>query len=135
MPLGPMILGRSFLGHTATRRPLPDVARGLSGDRDVAVPIMMNRIAEMARRDWQTHASGERGHWTGFRIADVVVEVGGASAVRSEIKVKASGRLVLRLRSRVGGDGVRRFEIRYWNRGMWQRKLFRRSVRLPSTDA
>ena len=135
MPLHPTIAGRSFLGHTATRRPLPDVALGLSGDKDVAAPVIVRRIADLARRVGRPRSRNEKGHWSGFRIADVNVVTGGESAARPRIEVTASGRSVLRGRSRIGGDGVRRVEVHSWNRGKWQRKLFRRSVILPSADA
>ncbi|QEE41636.1 hypothetical protein FVA80_24485 [Methylobacterium sp. WL1] len=135
MPLRPTIANRSFLGHTATRRPLPDVAAGLSGYRDVAAPVLARRIAELAGRVGQPRSGSERGHWVGFTIGDMEVATGGASAVRPKIEVSASGQSVLRGRSRVGGDGVRRVELRYWSRGTWQRKLFRRSAAPPLADA
>lgn len=129
----PTILGHSYLGHTVTRRPLPDVTSALSGDGDTAAPVIARRITELAQREGRPWPSREPGHWTGFRIADVDVEMGGRSNNRPRIEVQASGRLVLRGQARVGGDGVRRVDVRYWNRGRWQSKLFRRRV-LPSTD-
>ncbi|WCS24163.1 hypothetical protein LOK46_23945 [Methylobacterium sp. NMS14P] len=130
----PTILGRSYLGHTATRRTLPDVTSALSGDKDTAAPVIARRIADLARREGRPRPSGEPGHWTGFRIGDVDVEIGGRSDNRPRIEVRSNGQFVLRGQARVGGDGVRRINVRYWDRGRWQRKLFRRRV-LPPTDA
>ena len=94
MPFRPTIPGRSFLGHTALRRPLPDLDRGLSADKNLAVPAVGRRMAQLIRQEGTFRSTSRPGHWTGVRIEEIDIEIGGRSNNRPEFVIETCGQIV-----------------------------------------